>query len=61
MVMLGAVFVFVTKSVVREEISKLNEIYLRKELAEQKFAEIEKHFDYLRDGQQGRFKTHGAD
>lgn len=61
--MMGAVFTFATRSIVRGEITKLNGTYLRKELAEvkfgeieskfdgvdRKFGEVERHFDYLRD------------
>ncbi len=44
-----AVHGFVTKALVSEGIRKLNGTYLRSELANTKFAEIEKHFDYIRD------------
>lgn len=45
----GAVFLFVTRAIVREEVSKLDGKYMSKDLAAAKFEEIEKHFDYLRD------------
>ena len=44
--LMGACFLAVTRWVVRDEIAKLNGTYLRKELAIQRFEEIEKHFDY---------------
>ena len=46
---LGTLHAFIVLSLVRDEIRKLNGTYLRRELANQKFAEIEKHFDFLRD------------
>lgn len=47
--LMGTAFLFVTRAIVRYEISKLNGTYLRRELADVKFREIEAHFDYLRD------------
>lgn len=61
--LMGAIFTFATRSIVRGEIVKLNGTYLRKELADlkfreiettfdgvdRKFVEVERHFDYLRD------------
>ncbi len=55
-----AIFLFVTKSVIREEFKTLEKIYLRKDVAEVKFSEIEGHFDYLRD-HPTRARAHGAD
>lgn len=46
---MGAMFMFVTRAVVQREISKLNGTYLRRELADVKFQQIEAHFDFIRD------------
>lgn len=46
---MSTILLFVMRAVVRDEIRKLNGTYLRRELAEEKFAQIETHFDYLRD------------
>ncbi len=52
-VLLGGGFMFITTAIMRKELDsfreKLNGTYLRKELAEQKFKEIEQHFDWIRD------------
>ncbi len=48
----GTVFLFATKAIVSNEISKLNGTYIRKEykdVVEARFKAIEDHFDYLRD------------
>jgi hypothetical protein len=47
--LMGTAFAIATRAIVRDEIKKLNGTYLRKELADVKFREIEAHFDYLRD------------
>lgn len=46
--LISTAFLFSTRAIVRDEIAKLNGTYLRKELAIQRFAEIEKHFDYIK-------------
>ncbi len=51
--LMGGIFMFATRSVVRDEIRRsllhIDETYLRREVAQSKFEEIEKHFDFLRD------------
>ena len=51
--MMGAIFMLVVRGMIRDEIvlaiKALNGTYLRRELAAEKFEQIEKHFDYLRD------------
>lgn len=46
---IASAFTLVTRYIVRDEIRKLNGTYLRTEIAEARFREIENHFDYLRD------------
>ena len=53
---MGGAFIFIVRAVMATEIKKLNGTYLRTELANQKFEQIDKtfenierHFDYLRD------------
>ncbi len=57
---IGAVFLFSTRSIVRDEIRKLNGTYLRTEVAEVRFQQIEDHFDYLRN-EAKKSRAHGAD
>ncbi len=45
---IAAVFMFCTRAIVREEISKLNGTYLRKEVAEQRFRAIDEHFELIK-------------
>ncbi len=54
---MAGIFVFATRSImqnaIREELEKLDTRFLRCDVAELRFSEIEKHFDYLRDQKHG--------
>jgi len=45
--MTGAICVFAVRAIVRQEIAKLNGTYLRREVADDRFRQIEEHFDFL--------------
>jgi hypothetical protein len=47
--MMGTIFLFTTRAIVRDEIRKINGTYVRSKEAEIRFKQIEDHFDYLRD------------
>lgn len=46
---IACIHAFTTQAIVAKEIRKLNGTYLRTELADAKFKQIEEHFDYVRD------------
>lgn len=53
---MAAIFMFCTRALIREEILKLNDMYLIKEVADSrfkaiddKFSQIEDHFDQIED------------
>lgn len=50
---MGTMFTFIVKAIIRDEINKLNDRFMLKAVAEQRFQEIEKHFDWIRDNTPG--------
>lgn len=54
---LGTIFAVLVKAIVREELKALDKVFLRKDLADEKFRQIEEHFDYIRP----KPRAHGAD
>ncbi len=51
---IGGMFLFATRAIVRDEISKLNGTYLRKELADQKFEALGQRIDRVAEMRSGR-------